>query len=128
MPPPVAVAVNANEVPLQIDVCGELIEIVGVTDGVTDIVRLFEATLAGVAQTALLVKRQLTILPFTKLFVMNVLVDVELTPLPLILQRYCGDEPAFVAVAVKVTGTPAHTFKEDVARLTVGVTGEFNVI
>ncbi len=76
--------------------------------GYTTIVIVSLFTVAGVAQTALLVSMQYTLFPLARLaLVYTGLLFPAVTPFN--FHWYCGNVPPFVVVDVNVTIVPAHT-------------------
>jgi hypothetical protein len=93
VPPPfVVVAVKVTDWPLQIFVFDAAIEIVGVTEGLTVMVMLFEVTVLGSTHANELVTVNVTTSPFCNEFVekLNPLVD---TVFPLIFHAIVGASP-----------------------------------
>ena len=131
-PPFRAVAVKVTGVLLQIVVPGFAAMLTeGVTVGVTDIVSVFEVTVAGVAQAALLVSSQV----MTSLWArpLSEYIGPVPTAVPFFRHWYAGDKPSFTDVAVKVTGVPLHIEVPGFAAIltegvTVGVTVMVSVL
>ena len=69
VPPFVVAAVKVTDCPLQIFVLDAVIEIVGVTEGLTVMVMLFEVTVLGLTHAKELVMVTFTTSPFCKVLV-----------------------------------------------------------
>ena len=109
-------AVNVIGVPVHKAAEGEIVTAAGAAP-TTVIVNVLLSAGFPVAQAALDVSSQVTISPFTNVDVINGLPNATL--IALTFHWYTGAPPAFVGVAVKVTGTPEHIVKVGVEILTL---------
>ncbi len=124
LPPPlVTLAVKVTVVPTQMEFPGLLLmEIVGVTVGVTVMEMLLLVTDKGDAHPELLCSSQVTISPGFRPVVVKV---EELAPIgePLTFQMNVGVVPPLVMEAVKVAGCPAQIVLLGVEMTMVGLVG-----
>ncbi len=98
------------------------IEIVGVTDGFTVIVMLFEVTELGLTHAKELVMVTFTTSPFCKELVEKV-PPLVATVFPLIFQTMPGDVPRLLPKELKSTEVPLQMLVLEAVMDVVGVTG-----
>lgn len=124
----VELAVKVTAVPEQMVLADAVIATVGVTLGVTCIVIALDVAVALLIQVALEVTTQRITLPLARAPGLKVALLAPDWLTLLMLHWYPGADPALVAVAVNVTGTPAQTELDAVAIVIVGETLALTVI